>query len=87
VTGAVYQRGKTRTHGLRGTERESAIGKYQTISKRGYSTEKQAWEAMREADRDRVVRISARTIAQFFIEWFAAVEPFLDATTWRNWKH
>jgi hypothetical protein len=87
VTGAVYQRGKTRTHRLRGTERESAIGKYQTISKRGYSTEKQAWEAMREADRDRVVRISGRTIAQFFIEWFAAVEPFLDATTWRNWKH
>jgi hypothetical protein len=42
---------------------------------------------MREADRDRVVRISARTIAQFFIEWFAAVEPFLDATTRRNWKH
>ena len=86
MTGAVYQRGKTRTHRRRGTERESAIGKYQTISKRGYSTEKEAWEAMGEADRDRVVRISARTIAQFFIEWFAAVEPFLDATTWRNWK-
>ena len=38
--------------------KKSAIGKYQTISKRGYSTEKEAWEAMREADRDRVVRIS-----------------------------
>jgi hypothetical protein len=86
VTGAVYQRGKTRTHRRRGTERESAIGKCQTISKDGYSTEKEAGEAMHEADRDQVVRI-ARTITQFFIEWFAAVETFLDATTWRNWKH
>ncbi len=42
---------------------------------------------MREADREPGRTDIARTIAQFFIEWFAAVEPFLDATTWRNWKH
>ena len=29
----------------------------------------------------------AARIAQFLIVWFAAVEPLLDATTWRNWKH
>jgi hypothetical protein len=41
---------------------------------------------MREVDTDRFIRPSTRTVAQFFDEWFAAVEPSLDATTWRNWK-
>ena len=30
---------------------------------------------MREADRGRVVKPSTRTVAQFFAEWFAAIEP------------
>jgi hypothetical protein len=41
---------------------------------------------MREADRGRVVKPSARTVAQFFTEWFAAIEPSIDATTWQNWR-
>ena len=51
---------------------------------------KEAWkacrEAMREADRGRVVKPSTRTVAQFLAEWLAAIEPTIDATTWRNWK-
>src|SRR5258708_11019810 len=47
--------------------------------------QKEAWqacrEAMREADRGRVVKPSTRTVAQFFTEWFAAIEPSIDATT------
>jgi hypothetical protein len=43
-------------------------------------------DAMREADRGRAVRPSARTVAQFLTEWFAAVDASLDATTWQNWK-
>ena len=41
---------------------------------------------MAEADRGRVVKPSTRTVAQFFAEWFAAIEPSIDATTWQNWK-
>ena len=28
---------------------------------------------------------ATRTVSEFFDEWFAAVEPSLDATTWQNW--
>ena len=41
---------------------------------------------MREADRDRVVKPSTRTVAQFLTEWLAATEPRLDVTTWRSWS-
>jgi hypothetical protein len=41
---------------------------------------------MRDADQGRVVRPSTRTVAQFFAEWFVAVEASMDATTWQNWK-
>ncbi|MCV7047366.1 site-specific integrase [Mycobacterium frederiksbergense] len=41
---------------------------------------------MREADSGRVVRPATRTIAQFLAEWFTAIEPSIDATTWQNWK-
>jgi integrase len=41
---------------------------------------------MREADRGRVVKPSTRTVAQFLTEWLTAVEPALDATTWRSWS-
>ncbi|OBJ84073.1 integrase [Mycobacterium sp. 1245852.3] len=41
---------------------------------------------MREADRGRVVKPSTRTVAHFFAEWFAAIEPSVDATTWQNWS-
>ncbi|MCW2659202.1 MAG: integrase [Mycobacterium sp.] len=55
-----------------------------------YDTEREAWkacrEAMREADRGRVVKPSTRTVAQFLTEWLTAVEPTLDATTWRSWS-
>ena len=41
---------------------------------------------MGEADRGRVIRPSTSTVSQFFAEWFAAVEPSIDATTWQNWR-
>ena len=28
----------------------------------------------------------APLIAQFLAEWFTAIEPSIDATTWQNWK-
>jgi integrase len=90
VKGSVYQRGKTWTYRFLGPEKDPATGKYPTISKGGFLTEKEAWkacrDAMREADRGRVVRPSTRTIGEFLTEWFAAVEASLDATTWQNWK-
>ncbi|MGV0675979.1 tyrosine-type recombinase/integrase [Mycolicibacterium fortuitum] len=90
MKGSVYQRGKTWTYRFRSPDKDPATGEYPWISKGGFKTEKEAWkacrEAMREADSGRVVRTSARTVAQFFTEWFPAVQPTLDATTWRNWK-
>ncbi|MUL46932.1 site-specific integrase [Mycobacterium sp. CBMA293] len=41
---------------------------------------------MRTADDGRVVHPTARSVAQFLDEWFAGVQPTLDATTWQNWK-
>ncbi|MFV9633943.1 tyrosine-type recombinase/integrase [Mycobacterium neumannii] len=90
MKGSVYQRGKTWTYRFRGPERDPATGEYPTISRGGFTTEKEAWkacrDAMREADQGRVLRRSTRTVSQFFVEWFAAVEASMDATTWQNWK-
>ena len=84
MTGFVYQRGKARTCRFLNSERDPVTGTYPTISSCGCSTE-EAYEATREADQGGAVRISARTVAQFFTEWFA-VEPSLAATTWRSWR-
>ena len=90
MKGTVYQRGKTWTYRFRSPERDPSTGDYPWISKGGFVTKKEAWtacrEAMREADRGRVVRPSTRTVAQFLAEWFTAIEPSIDATTWQNWK-
>jgi hypothetical protein len=60
------------------------------VDKGGFDTEREAWkacrEAMRDADRGRIVKPSTRTVQQFLTEWLAAVEPALDATTWRSWS-
>jgi Phage integrase, N-terminal SAM-like domain len=90
MKGSVYQRGKTWTYRFLAPERDSATGRYPTISKGSYLTEKEAWkacrDAMREADNGRFVRSSTRTVAQFSGEWLPAIEPTVDATTWQNWK-
>ena len=90
MKGSVYQRGKTWTYRFPSPDKDLATGTYPTISKGGFSTEKEAWkacrEAMRDADRGRIVSPSTRTVAQFLAEWFGAVEASLDATTWQNWK-
>jgi integrase len=90
VKGAVQQRGSKWYYKFRGPERDPSTGDYPWITKGGFDTRKEAWsacrDAMREADRGRVVRPSTRTVAQFFAEWFMAIEPAIDATTWQNWK-
>jgi hypothetical protein len=90
VKGAVYQRGSKWYYKFRVPQRNPSTGRYPWITKGGYDTEREAWkacrEAMREADRGRVVKPSTRTVAQFLMEWLTAVEPALDATTWRSWS-
>jgi integrase len=90
MKGAVYQRGSKWYYKFRVPQRDTATGRYPWITKGGYDTEREAWkacrEAMREADRGRVVKPSARTVAQFLTEWLIAVEHTLDATTWRSWS-
>lgn len=90
MKGSVYQRGTKWYYKFRAPQRDPSTGGYPWITKGGYDTEREAWkacrDAMREADRGRVVKPSTRTVAQFLTEWLAAVEPALDATTWRSWS-
>jgi len=91
VKGSVHRRGsKVGYYKFRSPEREPSTGTYPWITKGGFGTEKEAWkacrDAMREADRGRVVKPSSRTVAQYFFEWLSAVEPTMDATTWQNWQ-
>ena len=90
MKGSVYQRGSKWYYKFRVPQRDPSTGKYPWISKGGFGTEREAWaacrEAMREADRGRVVKPSTRTVAQFLDEWLTAVEPTLDATTWCSWR-
>lgn len=89
MKGSVVQRGKTWTYRFPAPEYDPATGKFPIISKGGFRTKQEAWkacrEAMREADRGRTVQSSNRTVRQFFDEWFAAIKPILDETTWQNW--
>ena len=90
MKGTVLQRGSVWYYKFRLPERDPSTGRYPWITKGGFDTEREAWkacrEAMRDADRGRVVKPSTRTVAQFLTEWLAAVEPALDATTWRSWS-
>lgn len=90
MKGYVSQRGSKWYYKFRLSERDPATGKYAWISKGGFDTEREAWkacrDAMRDADHGRIVKPSARTITQFLGEWLTAVEPSIDATTWRNWS-
>jgi len=90
VKGSVYPRGTKWYYKFRVPQRDPSTGGYPWITKGGFDTEREAWkacrDAMREADRGRVVKPSTRTVAQFLTEWLTAVEPALDATTWRSWS-
>lgn len=86
----MYQRGSKWYYKFRLPQRDIATGKYPWISKGGFDTEREAWKAcrgaMRDVDQGRVVKPSNRTVGQFLTDWLTAVEPTLDATTWRNWS-
>ena len=90
MKGSVYQRGTKWYYKFRRPRAGSSTGTYPWITKGGFDTEREAWkacrDAMREADRGRVVKPSTRTVARFLPEWLAAIEPSIDATTWQNWK-
>ncbi len=90
MKGCVRRRGSKWDYRFRGPEKDPSTGDYFWIAKGGFDTKQEAWqacrEAMREADRGRVVKPSTRTVAHFFAEWFTAIEPSIDATTWQNWK-
>ena len=88
MKGCVRRRGSKWDYRFRGPEKDPSTGDYFWIAKGGFDTKQEAWqacrEAMREADRGRVVKPSTRTVAHFFAEWFTAIEPSIDATTWQN---
>jgi hypothetical protein len=87
MKGSVYQRGSKWYYKFRVRQIDPPTGRAPWISKRDFPTVKEAWRAWREvmgADNVRVVKPSTRTVGKFLTESLAAVEPALDATTWRN---
>lgn len=90
MKGYVHQHGSVWYYKFRIPQKDPATGRYPWVSKGGFDTEREAWkacrEAMRDSDRGRIVKPSTRTVAQFLTEWLTAVEPTLDATTWRSWS-
>lgn len=90
MQGSVQQRGSSWYYKFRLPDRDPATGRYPWVTKGGFDTEREAWkacrDAMRDADRGRIVKPSTRTVAQFVTEWLTAIEPTIDATTWRGWS-
>lgn len=90
MKGTVYQRGSTWYYKFRGPERDLSTGRYPWFTRGGFDTGREAWKecraAMRQVDRGKIVTPSTRTLAQFLTEWFAAVQPAMEATTWQNWR-
>ncbi len=90
MKGYVQKRGLSWYYKFRLPQRDPVTGRYPWITKGGFDTERDAWKACRDATRDvdrgRFVKPSNRTVEQFLTEWLTAVQPALDATTWRNWS-
>lgn len=90
MKGSVYRRGAKWYYKFRLPQRDPSTGQFPWVTKGGYDTERDAWEAcrkaMRDADRNRIVRPSQQTVGEFVIDWLTAVKPALDASTWRNWS-
>lgn len=90
MKGSVYQRGSTWHFRFRSPEKDPATGKFTTISGGGFRTEKEAWRACRKAidtaEQGRIVKKSARTVADFMTEWLAGHNLSFNETTWRNWS-
>ena len=66
MKGSVHRRGSKWYYKFRSPEREPSTGTYPWITKGGFGTEKEAWkacrDAMREADRGRVVKPSSQKV-------------------------
>jgi integrase len=65
-------------------------GRRRIRARRGFTTKREASQALREAlaayERGRSVRHSRKTIAEFLNEWHAAVRPSVRPTTWVNYR-
>lgn len=90
MKGHVYKRGQTYTYVFDGPP-DPLTGERNQVSKGGWSTEKEAWRACREAikraEEGRHVTPSRRTLASYLIdEWLPAIKDPTAATTWGNWK-
>ena len=66
MKGSVYRRGTKWYYKFRLPQRDSSTGQFPWVTKGGYDTERDAWEAcreaMRDADRNRIVRPSQQTV-------------------------
>lgn len=90
MKGSVYQRGAKWYYKFRLPQRDPSTGGFPWVTKGSYETEQDAWAACREsmgkADRGQIVRPSQQTVGEFVTDWLTAVQPALDASTWRSWS-
>ena len=86
---SVYPRGGKWAF-LLSTEPDHLTGNRKRRYQGGFDTEDAAWEAAikarSEADADRYVKPSRRTIGQFMAEWLASVEHSVKPTTYANYS-
>lgn len=89
MKGSVHRHGSKWQYKFRSPQSDPATGQFPWITKSGFATEKDAWRAcraaMKEAEEGSAIHPTGLTIAQFFDQWFAGVQPTLDATTWQSW--
>ncbi|MBP2330640.1 integrase [Kibdelosporangium banguiense] len=87
--GSVFQRGNKWAYKFYG-DPDPLTGKNKPITRSGFETEDDAWEAMREArsaiPAGKHVQPARRTVTQFFEEWFRYVRTSTEATTAANYE-
>lgn len=87
--GSVFRRGRRWAYAFQGPE-HPLTGKRERITKSGYATEDEAWDAMAEARAalatETYVKPSRAKVLDFFEAWFPYVRTTTEATTAANYE-
>ncbi|GAA0905801.1 tyrosine-type recombinase/integrase [Pseudonocardia zijingensis] len=87
--GSVFQRGRKWAYAFQGP-RHPLTGRRERITKSGYATEEDAWDAMAEARAalatETYVKPSRATVSDFFEAWLPYIRTTTEATTAANYE-
>jgi integrase len=90
IPGSVFARGRKWAYKFYGAP-DPLTGKKEPISKSGFESEDEAWEAMTEAQREvskgTYTAPSSATVSAFFHRWFSMVRTTTEPTTATNYEN